>query len=77
MDRNIHRVVLRHDLIQSSSSRRTWIEIYTMIAFCVASTVVLLAEDVDRNLFIRLSPYIHHVVLLAEDVDRNIFNIIV
>ena len=59
------------DLEPSSSSRRTWIEIYTMIAFCVASTVVLLAEDVDRNILDYLKRRNDYVVLLAEDVDRN------
>ena len=36
--------------------------------------VVLLAEDVDRNLELAAKKIESEVVLLAEDVDRNVFN---
>ena len=40
-----------------------------------ASEVVLLAEDVDRNINSTIMPVAKNVVLLAEDVDRNVLGI--
>ena len=37
----------------------------------VGNAVVLLAEDVDRNVLASREEYNQNVVLLAEDVDRN------
>ncbi len=58
--------------LRSSSSRRTWIEIEPYKTKINGSLVVLLAEDVDRNIHtVKLQKWIKQVVLLAEDVDRN------
>ena len=63
------------DLEPSSSSRRTWIEISLCVAQIRTKTVVLLAEDVDRNDFdFPIWKPEYKVVLLAEDVDRNSYN---
>ena len=56
---------------ESSSSRRTWIEMINAIKNMRASMVVLLAEDVDRNESLKAQLTKAQVVLLAEDVDRN------
>ena len=56
----------------SSSSRRTWIEICSAARSWDSVAVVLLAEDVDRNLMETMGMTEDEaVVLLAEDVDRN------
>ena len=58
--------------LASSSSRGTWIEIFSIGLFSVALPVVLLAEDVDRNDNVAQTiTVVIPVVLLAEDVDRN------
>ena len=58
---------------ESSSSRRTWIEmIFADRSMNPNEFVVLLAEDVDRNEQAMAEKQVcHMVVLLAEDVDRN------
>ena len=59
--------------LRSSSSRRTWIEIRLRHLPWHFHNVVLLAEDVDRNLQNMDAEYtLVCVVLLAEDVDRNV-----
>ena len=58
-------------LLKSSSSRRTWIEIICTRKPTSTAWVVLLAEDVDRNIGERVQDIRFLVVLLAEDVDRN------
>ena len=58
-------------LTRSSSSRRTWIEMWTKPGGDGAWLVVLLAEDVDRNRTPERQTAHPPVVLLAEDVDRN------
>ena len=55
----------------SSSSRRTWIEIRPACSKTQPRSVVLLAEDVDRNIDCYAKSIGYFVVLLAEDVDRN------
>ena len=55
----------------SPSSRRAWIEIYSIRVFWTLQRVALLAEGVDRNH--PQAPAARHtmVALLAEGVDRN------
>ena len=55
----------------SPSSRRAWIEIIKNGYAIDDDKVALLAEGVDRNIFIRCFRSSVSVALLAEGVDRN------
>ena len=56
----------------SPSSRRAWIEIFTLLRLFIAFFVALLAEGVDRNAQCCESRVVvGEVALLAEGVDRN------
>ena len=73
VDRNVLRVVLLAADPLSPSSRRAWIEIVPLLAWCPHFlAVALLAEGVDRNLAdADAEKDKPQVALLAEGVDRN------
>ena len=71
VDRNKEAMNRLKSQLKSSSSRRTWIEIWPRQGKRWCGTVVLLAEDVDRNRRELKNRNAAKVVLLAEDVDRN------
>ena len=71
---DIARAGMREPGTRSSSLRRTWIEMPIAFRHSTSTTeVVLLAEDVDRNVYPPAIIGAFLVVLLAEDVDRNTF----
>ena len=55
----------------SPSSRRAWIEMMMPLNLYETAPVALLAEGVDRNLYIPATTRTTIVALLAEGVDRN------
>ena len=60
-----------HDLGESPSSRRAWIEMCQPREPPSLRAVALLTEGVDRNRSVALIPCPSVVALLAEGVDRN------
>ena len=58
----------------SPSSRRAWIEMSVCRCDNLPRLVALLAEGVDRNVFVVKIVLRSDVALLAEGVDRNIRN---